>query len=334
MNRSRYLPRPLYFVSGASAPADVRGLARVSVPLGVSLAELSPVGLHVLCSFSNMPLLRIFVDSGAFSEVDRTGAIVAPIGDAAWCARVRTMHVLSAAFGPPAPLGDYGPRVWVVAPDRVGDQPETLRRLALHADAMRACRALGARVIVPIQRGALTAGAFDAACVAALGFSDFVRGIPGNKVAMPEAELEGFLRARRPASVHLLGVGPRGRSYEPLTTLVRRVLGDAVDVSCDSNALTANAGQTNGRGHGPRLLTDWQNFFEGKPARVCSPSPQREVDDPWRGESARALASLMTFGPPHLAAMFQVELERIGLARRPEPAPLQMDLFDGVSDGL
>lgn len=41
--------RPLYFVSGASAPADIRGLARFSVPFGVSLTELSAAGLEVIC---------------------------------------------------------------------------------------------------------------------------------------------------------------------------------------------------------------------------------------------------------------------------------------------
>lgn len=194
------------FVSGASAPADIRGLARFSVPLGISLSETSKNAIAALCEHWRMPLLRIFVDSGAFSEVDRTGSVIAPIDDAVWTKRVRVMHELAAVFGPPAPLGDYGPRLYVVAPDRVADQRETLRRLALHREAMGACRGLGARVVVPIQRGEMTASAFDAACGEALGFDDYVRGIPGNKAAMPYRELEAFLRTRRPCAVHLLGV--------------------------------------------------------------------------------------------------------------------------------
>lgn len=106
----RLMPGPLYFISGASAPADIRGLGRFSVPLGVSIPELSAVGLKVLLDHARMPLLRVFVDSGAFSEVDRSGAIVSPIDDAAWIARVRVMHAVAAAFGPPSDLGDFGPR--------------------------------------------------------------------------------------------------------------------------------------------------------------------------------------------------------------------------------
>lgn len=313
-----YEPGPIYFVSGASAPADVRGLAKWSVPLGISVPELSKVALRVLLDHHRMPLLRIFVDSGAFSEVDRSGAVVAPIEDQAWCARVRVMHQIAAAFGPPTPLGDYGPRVWVVAPDRVGDQPETLRRLSLHATAMRACRALGARVVVPIQRGALAPADFDRACCEAIGFDDFTRGIPGNKIAMPAVELEGFLRARRPARIHLLGVGPRGDTYEPLTTLVRRVLGE-VELSCDSNAIAASVGQTNGRGGGPRPLTAWQNTMKAG-----------SLSEMFQGRS-REMALVMMFGSARLHGLALARMRAEGQLAAVKPEPVQMDLFDKIA---
>lgn len=314
---SRPLP-PTYFVSGASAPADIWGLAGWSVPLGVSLSALSTTGLALLCKYWKMPLLRVFADNGAFSEVDSEANVVAAIDDAAWVERMRTMHLLAATFGPPAPLGDHGPRIWVVAPDRVGDQPETLRRLALHAEAVRACRALGARIVVPIQRGKMTAAAFDGACCEALGFSDFTRGIPGNKAAMPPAELEGFLRARRPGRIHLLGVGPRGNSYGPLTSLVRRVMGD-VELTCDSNAIAANVGRTNGRGGGPRGLTLWQDTFEKQPGG-------------WPSESARAMAVRIFFGSPHMHFLTMENMRERGLAPPIPQQPYQMDLFDKVEE--
>lgn len=307
---------PIYFISGASAPADIWGLAGWSVPLGVSLPELSAAGLALLCDHWKMPLLRVFADSGAFSEVDREGNVVAEISDDAWVERMRTMHLLAATFGPPAPLGDHGPRLWLVAPDRVGNQPETLRRLALHAEAVRACHALGARVVVPIQRGRMTVAAFDRACCEALGFEDFTRGIPGNKVAMPAEELEAFLRARRPVRIHLLGVGPRGRSYGPLTTLIRRVMGE-VELTCDSNALAANVGRTNGRGGGPRDLTGWQDTFE------------RQSGD-WPSESARAMAVRIFFGAVHMHRLALEDLRQRGLAPALPAEPLQMDLFDQI----
>jgi hypothetical protein len=311
------------FVSGASAPADIRGLARWSVPLGISLSEMSRNAVAVLCEHWRMPLLRIFVDSGAFSEMDRAGAAVAPIDDATWTKRVRVMHELAAVFGPPSPLGDYGPRLYVVAPDRVADQRETLRRLALHREAMAACRALGARVVVPIQRGEMTASAFDVACGEALGFDDYVRGIPGNKAAMPYRELEAFLRTRRPCAVHLLGVGRRGRTFEPLTTLVRRVLGD-VPVSCDSNALAAIVGRTNGPGGGARRLTEMQD--------ACSePGGIERIFPAEMRASPRAMAVWMAFGPMHMHELVMESLRARGVVPT-LPEGLQMDLFDKVAE--
>lgn len=187
---------------------------------------------------------------------------------------------------------------------------------------MRACHALGARVVVPIQRGAMTAADFDRACCEALGFTSFVRGIPGNKVAMPYDELEGFLRARRPAAVHLLGVGPRGATYEPLTTLVRRVLGE-IEVSCDSNALAANVGRTNGRGGGPRALTELQNLAASSLsiAKCCPKS--------WK-DSARAMAVWMAFGPAHLHGLVLAKMRADGHLPEVKAEPTQMDLFDRV----
>lgn len=322
---TRWFPQPLYFISGASAPADIRGLTRVSVPLGISVPHLSRVALKLLCDRRSMPLIRLFVDSGAFSEVDRTGAVVDPIEPAEWIERVAVMYQLAAAFGPPAPIGDYGPRVWIVAPDKVGDQPETLGRLAAHADVMRACSALGARVVVPIQRGAMTAAAFDRAACEALGFDTFVRGIPGNKIAMPEHELEAFLRARRPSAVHLLGIGPRGDSFGPLTALVRRVLGE-VEVTCDSNALAASVGRTNGRGGGTRPLTGWQDAFRAAPSTGDPPPPE------WQ-RNAREMAVYAMFGGPHMHEMVMADLRQRGVVRTAK-VPMQLDLYDRVSDAL
>lgn len=97
------MPEALYFISGASAPADIRGLTRFSVPLGISLSSTSKVALHVLCEHARMPLLRIFVDSGAFGEVDRLGAVTDPITDAMWIERVRVMRSAARSRGRATP---------------------------------------------------------------------------------------------------------------------------------------------------------------------------------------------------------------------------------------
>lgn len=312
------LPRPqaLHFVSGASAISDLRGLLRMSVPLGVSIPELSAPGLVVLLAAARRPLVRVFVDSGAFSEVDRAGRIVAPISLKAWRKRVAVMLRIARAFGA---------RAWIVVPDCVGHQLETLARLRAFASQMRLARDLGARVIVPIQRGDMSPARFDAECAEILGFEDYSRGIPGNKVAMPAAELETFLRARRPGSVHLLGIGPRNPRFQALADVLRR-LAPGAEVTCDSNSFSAVTGRTNGEGGSPRTLTSWQDHLEGRESDVASP-PAAEPS-----ENARELAVMMTFGPASVWWRF-VEQHGGLIGVRLEAPALQQGLFDQVVEG-
>ena len=283
--------KPVHFCSGASAPADLRGLARIRRPLGVSIPELSGPALEYLLTLGE--IVEVFVDSGAFSEVDEQARVVAPISDGDWMERVVVMHRIAAALGSGAVI---------VAPDRVGDQQETLRRLALFEDVLRAIMALGARLVVPIQRGGMSPTLFHDAAACLVG-GPFVCGIPGNKAAMPPSELEDFLRARRPAAVHLLGVGPKSPRFQPLVDVLRRFVPDAV-VSCDSNGIAALVGKTNGRGGKPRALTAWQETT-----------------------GDRSTALVMALGPKLFFDKAIAAYRDAGLVRE-QPKPLQPGLFD------
>jgi hypothetical protein len=281
-------------------------------PLGVSIPELSEPALAEVCSLRGV--CEVFVDTAAFSEVDTTCAVVAPILDPAWVERTAVMHRIAAALGPGAVI---------VAPDRVGDQQETLRRLALFADVMRACAALGARIVVPIQRGAMSPTMFDDACTCLIG-GDFIRGIPGNKAAMPTGVLETYLRARRPAAVHLLGVGPRGHRYQALVDVLRRFVPRAA-VSCDSNGLAALVGRTNGPGGGPRALTAWQAHVEGRP----SPVAEWSIGPAEPSACPREDAIVMALGPALFFERAMAAYREAGLARA-QARPLQPGLFDHI----
>lgn len=245
-------PDVTYFASGASAPHDMRGFVRALHPFGVSLPELSEAMVDELCSQAHLPL-KVFVDTGAFSEVapGPGGGLVAahPITDEAWRARLAVALRIAQA---------YGDRATIVAPDRVADQAETLARLQRYRENVLAIRATGARVVVAIQMGELAPAAFDAACCAAVGFDDFVRGIPGNKAAMPSRVLEEYLRAVRPPGVHLLGIGLANRRLPGLLSMMRRILPGAT-LSCDSAMLASLTGRCNGAGGGARPLTAVQD---------------------------------------------------------------------------
>lgn len=302
-----------YFASGASAVNDIRGFARILHPLGVAVPALSERSIAELLLLAGLPL-RVFVDNGAFSEMAVGPAgleVVAPISEEAWCARVATMHRIAAALGAQA---------IIVAPDRVGDQAETLVRLGRHADALRAFRAIGARVLVPIQRGAMTATAFDAAVAGVLGFSDFIRGITGNKDAMPTAELEEYVKAVRPSAAHFLGVGPKNPRYEALVDVFRRMVPSA-ELSCDSGLLAANVGRSNGPGGTMRRLTAFQH-----PNEAGSCLQMRGADGaPSKDTMPRDSAIVLAFGPQFFFQRFVRGLAEQGIV---------LDGFERVGDGV
>lgn len=191
----------------------------------------------------------VFVDSGAFSEVEfdpvrRRMVTRSPITDTQWRERLEAYRRIAAALGP---------RAHLVAPDKVGDQAETLRRLSRFAPDVRHLRALGAQIIVPIQRGTMDGGAFDAECTRILGFSDYIRGIPSKKSAATVAEIRSLSRQLPPdARVHLLGLGTSG---DRIATVLAALDRPSDLVSCDSVRIKALVGRTNGPGGGPRALT-------------------------------------------------------------------------------
>lgn len=295
----------VYFASGSSAPADVRGLARWLHPIGVSIQALSANALLEIERLAGLPV-QVFVDTGAFSEVamvDGRPRVVAPISDASWKDRLSVELRIARALGPMA---------YCVAPDCVGDQAETLRRMRLFAVELRELHALGARVVVPLQRGALSTTSFDVACAEAIGFDSYVRAIPGNKDAMPLFELEAFLRSSRPAALHILGMGPRSASFPAFCDVLRR-LGQGVEVSYDSNLIAANVGRSNGRAGAPRALTALQAALAGD-----------------SGDKAREDAVAMLVGPSMLMA--NAALAGLVSVQRAQAMPSLFDIFSARTE--
>jgi hypothetical protein len=263
--------RPLYFASGSSRAADIRGFAAVGHAIGVAAPEVSAAAELELCALRGRGV-DVFVDSGAFSEV-RFGAtgvvVVKAITDADWRRRLALYRRLAVA------LGD---RVHLVAPDRIGDQELTLERLARYAPELRELRALGARILVPVQKGTKSQADFDRDIERVLGFGDYVRAIPSKKEATTLEELEAFMVERRPARVHLLGLGIRNAKAPRALELCA-----GAEVSLDSNLIAANVGRGGSR---PRLLTRCRDQ-----ARLMIAAGRTSI------RSAQELGIILAFGP-------------------------------------
>lgn len=242
----------VHFASGSNHRGEILGFARAGLDLGVAVQELDNAGQaeHALRSLAGSTV-RVFVDSGAFSEIAFTasGPVVAkPIADGEWLERLATYRRLAVALGA---------QLFAVAPDMVAFQDGTLRRQATHAAAVRDLVQKGANVIVPVQKGSIPMAEFFALELRALGLeaSQVVAGIPCKKDATSPADLAEFCRVAQPARVHLLGIGPqsRGARFAQLVAAVRENT-PGCEVYCDSVRIAAMVGR-DGKGGKARPLT-------------------------------------------------------------------------------
>ncbi len=246
-----------YFASGLNNAGEVRGIALAGYHVGISCAEIRTGLLEEIEASVRDHAVRVFVDSGAFAEVKPQGdqlVTVKPITDAEWRRRFEIYARIARAAGPLA---------YLVAPDKVGDQAETLARLERYGSVMRELRAMhgdperGPNVIVPLQRGELAAADFAAAALEAIGMSEdeIVWGIPCKKASKSTAELEAFAATcQADAAFHLLGMGPSSPRFEATVSAILAHCPEA-RITCDAVRVTALVGRTNGPGGAPRALT-------------------------------------------------------------------------------
>jgi len=235
-----------YFASGSNRPAEVRGLAGVGADVGVAVPELSANAVAELVALAGTDI-QVFVDSGAFSEV-KFGPfrVVKAITHAEWTKRLAVYRELAAALGS---------QVWLVAPDMVGSQVVTLERLTRYRAELAELDALGARLLVPVQKGEATQAEFAAQVDVVLAGIRWTPALPCKKAATTAAEAAAFLNARKPAAVHLLGMGPRNQKAP---AFVRAILAAGVEsFTMDSNWIAANVGRGDAT---PRRFTAAQDL--------------------------------------------------------------------------
>ena len=240
-----------YFVSGTNHPGEIRGVLLSGCQVGICASELKTGALDELLAYAKGPS-RVFVDSGAFAEVGFGPAgvfVKKPITHADWLKRLAIYREVAEAFRS---------RAYLVAPDKIADQPETLARLARYETQIACAAAYGARIIVPVQKGADSMAAFwsKARALVVAPEEAIVAGIPSKKDATSLADLEAFVREARPARLHLLGLGPRSSRYAETVAAVRAIDAE-VEITCDSVRITAMVGRKGRKT--PRVLTAMQD---------------------------------------------------------------------------
>jgi hypothetical protein len=107
-------------------------------------------------------------------------------------------------------------------------------------------QAAGANVMMPLQKGKISMANFDRKVEGLFG-SDYIRAIPMKKDATTVEELEGFLKDRKPARVHLLGLGVKQEAkLKAIVDMAKRV-SPGTKITADSVRITAAAGRGGGR---------------------------------------------------------------------------------------
>jgi hypothetical protein len=254
-----------YFASGLGTAAEVRGVAMAGYHVGLTCSELGS-GILEEAEKQALTATRVFVDSGAFAEVKFnkktfTFDTVKPLTDADWAKRMAVYKRLAKSIGCD---------LFVVAPDKVGDQLVTLERLKKYAPDMREIRAMhgfpesAAKVIVPVQGGAMDAATFAQAALEALGMTEdeIVWGIPSKKGATTTEQLGAFAATCQPdARFHLLGMGPQSKRYPEAVEAILEHCPDAA-ITCDSVRVTALVGR-DGK-DAPRALTAEQDAYRAQ----------------------------------------------------------------------
>lgn len=271
-------PDTLFYASGTNDAGEIRGFARIGIPVGFCAAVVGPTALAELDRLdgAGMP---VFGDTGAYGEVSADPArqaaagvppdpgklaVVRPITAEEWERRLAVYDRVAARFGE---------RFDAVAPDRVGDQEETLERLLAFRFRIRALAACGARILLPLHRGVRPLPAFHAEAGRVLGV-DLVPAFPMPKGGTTARDVLSFVESVRPSRIHLLGLGLRARRARDLLPLLA-LRAPGVRVSMDANLITSAVGRR-ADGSPSRRLTAAQDGIRAR----GFPQAFRDVADP------------------------------------------------------
>lgn len=234
-----------YFISACNTPGDMLGVIDCGLDWGCAVHDLRPqweLGIQ----YSEESAVQAFFDSGAVSEYDTR---VSPpklkyrITDRDWHERLGIYLWVAQRLGSLA---------YLVAPDNIISQDDTLVRLRRYSDIMQECYGLGANVIIAHQPGDLSLEDFTYAASDAIGIDDFVVGFPMRELPgttqtiTPLDDLVHYCEVMQPERIHLLGIGPRKRHHPTFEEVLEAIVAVApdTDIHADSNMLRGMRGTT------------------------------------------------------------------------------------------
>lgn len=235
----------IYFGSGTQqSPGEIEGFARLAerfggFGVGIEVKKCSGTCMLALDQVAGRGV-PLFVDSGAFPEfmcMLRGGDPEScEIGDEEWDRRLEQYLRIAKK---------HRSLAYLVAPDKIGDQVETLRRLGRKRalKLMSKAAKLGAWILLVAQGGARSRHQFWERARGILVKGGVPRGkvvaaFPMNAKATTPLELTEFFRKVDVGRAHLLGIGPVrvGPALKAIASSGKRP-----KISFDSNLITSGA---------------------------------------------------------------------------------------------
>lgn len=234
--------RPSYFASGSNKAGEIRGFTESGVNVGVAADEVYGTtqdqknrrkALKEVEGKKSLSgeLIKVFIDSGAFGEVSfdprtKTFKDKDKITHQDWLKIFKLYNEIGNALGKQA---------YIVAPDKVGDQAESFRRIKKYLPLLES---RDVNIIVPIPPVGKMIN-YDRQVRQFFG-SDFIRGIPTvqTKGGATPSQIKEYVEdlyadrsVSKPVRIHLLGMGllPKGRAKQSMWEKTLRPMLEKID---------------------------------------------------------------------------------------------------------
>lgn len=247
---------PIIFASGTNDAGEIRGMRDAGIPVGTVANELyNPQARKEVENLAGTGL-PVFVDSGAFSEVeeqpDGPPKVTKPIPDSEWKARIQLYIELSKKLGS---------QLNAVAPDQIANQQMTLWRLRQYGHLMKEVADNGSHVLVALQGGQMDRITFFKRAVEALGFShNVVPCFPMKKAPASKESIVEFMKVVKPKRVHFLGLGIKGKNTAEILDAAQAASPET-QITIDANIISGHVGvdPKTGKASASRTLTAAQH---------------------------------------------------------------------------
>ena len=223
------------FESGADRIGAIKGLREAGhTHMAASVRAVSDNALTELVDHANAGG-NLLLDNGAFSAF-KSGK---PLDDADFDSAMDTYEVVATR------LTDKS-KLTVIAPDVVGDQDATRRKIDRYWERLKNLVKQGVNVILPVQRGELTPAELWADYMEMISpegdqAKRLIAGIPSNAKAFTTGDLVNLFDGKQslyptshiPTRAHLLGMGIHNSRFKA----VSEAIPDSVELTADATGL-------------------------------------------------------------------------------------------------